>query len=297
MPALLLPLFGAALIGVTLGLLGSGGSIFTVPILHYGLGWPEKQAVAGSLFVVGSISLIALLPRIRARGVLWSTALQFGLPGLLGTFAGAYGSRWVPGALQMLLFAAVMAAAAYFMFRPAAASFAARPSRAPWRVGLDGFGVGAITGLVGVGGGFMIVPALVLLSGLDIHLAVGTSLSIIVANSSIGLWEHLRLLAERGIQLDWPILWLFVGIGSLGSLLGGRLAGRIPRALLQKGFAAVLVAMALLILGTQLHGCLTSQSAVGEENNAPHEVRHQSANGPTQDQPPPAGPTLTPEGA
>jgi uncharacterized protein len=257
MPALLLPLLGAALIGVTLGLLGSGGSIFTVPVLHYGLGWSAKQSVAGSLFVVGAISLIALLPRLTSHGVLWRTALGFGLPGLLGTFLGAYASRWIPGEVQMLVFACVLGAAAFFMARPAPAAESERAPRAAWKLGLDGFGVGTITGLVGVGGGFMIVPALVLLSGLDIHLAVGTSLLIIVANSSVGLYEHLRLLAERQIPLDWSVLWLIVGVGGLGSLLGGQLARHIPRRLLQRGFAFVLAAMAMVILGLQVHAHLT----------------------------------------
>lgn len=258
MPALLLPLTGALLIGLTLGLLGSGGAILTVPVLHFGLGWHEKQAVAGSLVVVGAVSLVALVPRAWRGQVRWSRALAFGGPGLLGTLLGASLSRFVPGRLQMGLFGLVVATAAVFMLRGAAARSAAGPARirSPLRVGLDGLGVGLLTGLVGVGGGFLIVPALVLLGGLDLPVAMGTSLAIIAANSAAGLSRHLGVLAGLGLEIDWKTLGWFVALGSLGSLLGARWAQRLPAPILQRGFAGLLACLGLFILGEQLWSCL-----------------------------------------
>jgi uncharacterized membrane protein YfcA len=258
MPALLLPLTGALLIGLTLGLLGSGGAILTVPVLHFGLGWQEKQAVAGSLVVVGAVSLVAMLPRARRGEVRWGRVLGFGGPGMLGTLLGASLSRFVPGGLQMALFGGVVAAAALFMLRNSLAEprTTPRPARGPVQMALDGLLVGLLTGLVGVGGGFLIVPALVLLGGLELQVAMGTSLAIIAANSAAGLGRHLSLLSELGLELDWGTLGLFVALGALGSLFGARWAQRLPRETLQRAFAGLLLALSLFILGEQLLSAL-----------------------------------------
>lgn len=168
---MILAWLGAALIGLSLGLLGSGGSILTVPVLVYLVGEPEKIAIAESLAVVGGISLVGALPYALRRQVDWTSVVWFGIPGVVGTFLGAALSVYLSGAVQLLLFAAVMLLAAVMMFRssPIAGEQGGEQMagpRSPLKVGLEGLVVGVVTGLVGVGGGFLIIPALVLLGGL-----------------------------------------------------------------------------------------------------------------------------------
>lgn len=262
---MLFALLGAALVGLSLGLLGSGGSIFTVPILHYGLGQPEKVAVAGSLFVVGCVSLLAALPQARAGRVDWRMAVVFGIPGVIGTWLGAAASRWVPGPVQLGLFAVVMLVAAVAMFRRPTPRPADAEPRAAWKIGADGLAVGGLTGLVGVGGGFMIVPALVLLGGLEMRTAVGTSLVIIAAKSFSGFAEYLNVLDERGLALDWSVLGTFVGLGALGSFAGTLLGSRIPQAALRKAFSGVLAVMAVAILVAELRAGAGGSSPAGAD--------------------------------
>jgi uncharacterized protein len=253
-----LALLGAVIVGLSLGLLGSGGSILTVPLLVYLVGQPEKVAIAGSLAVVGGIAFAGGIPWALRGAVEWRSVLWFGLPGMLGTVLGAHVSRWIPGNAQLVLFAAVMLVAAWRMARPApAATTAAAPRSRAWIV-VDGLGVGVLTGLVGVGGGFLILPALVLLGGLSMHRAVGTSLWIIAMNAFSGFAKHLFVLDAAGLVLDWRLLGLFTGVGALGSVVGQRLAARLPQALLRRGFAALLVLMGLYIVGRELPALLAS---------------------------------------
>lgn len=245
---MLAALIGALLIGLCLGLLGSGGSILTVPILVFVLGQPEKLAIAGSLAIVGGIALAGALPwtwrrQVDARSLLW-----FGLPGMAGTWAGAWLSQWLSGAAQLGLFAMVMLMAASLMFRsPPAPSAAPAPRRRIAIVG-DGLGVGVLTGLVGVGGGFLIVPALVLLGRLPMQRAIGTSLWIIALKSFTGLIGYLPVIEARGERLDWPLIGLFIGVGALGTLAGMQLAHRMPQQQLKRMFAFFLVLMAIYII-------------------------------------------------
>lgn len=244
-----LALLGALAIGLSLGLLGSGGSILTVPILVYVLGQPEKLAIAGSLAIVGGIALAGALPWAWRRMVDWRSVLWFGLPGMLGTWGGAWLSQWLSGALQLLLFAMVMLLAAVMMFRDIPQPDAL-PRLPRGRIAIigDGLLVGVITGLVGVGGGFLIVPALVLLGGLPVHRAVGTSLWIIALKSATGFLGYLGVLNAAGMQLDWPLIGLFIGIGALGSLLGMRLANQLPQQVLKRAFAVFLLLMGVYIV-------------------------------------------------
>jgi uncharacterized membrane protein YfcA len=257
---------GAALVGVSLGLLGSGGSIFTVPILHYALGQPEKVAVAGSLFVVGCVSLMTAIPQARAGRVDWRLAAAFGLPGVVGTWLGAAASRWVPGPVQLALFALVMLLAAGAMFmRPKSG---ATTRRSAWKIAVDGLSVGILTGLVGVGGGFMIVPALVLLGGLPMHTAIGTSLVIIAAKSFSGFLGYLDVLEELQLELDWQVLWIFIALGILGSLIGARIGARVSQARLRRVFSAVLVVMAVSILAAETVSGGEARAETGSERPA-----------------------------
>lgn len=253
-----LALLGAVIVGLSLGLLGSGGSILTVPLLVYLVGQPEKVAIAGSLAVVGGIALAGALPAALRGGVEWRSVGWFGVPGMAGTVLGAHLSRWLSGDVQLLLFAAVMIVAAWHMARTGAAPPAhAMPRSRAWII-VDGLGVGLLTGLVGVGGGFLIVPALVLLGGLSMHRAIATSLWIIALNAFSGFGKHLLVLDAAGLRLDWLLLGLFTGVGAVGSLVGQRLATRLPQALLRRGFAALLVLMGLYMVSRELPAVLAS---------------------------------------
>lgn len=246
MTSLLWIVLGAASIGLSLGLLGSGGSILTVPILTYLLGMPEKTAVASSLAIVGGISLIGALPALRQGRIDGHALLAFAPPSMLGTLAGAWLAQSLPDGAQLLIFAPVMLLAAWRMARGNAGnSNGARKSA--WAIALAGAGVGVLTGLVGIGGGFLIVPALVVLLGLPMPRAVATSLVLIVLNSAVGLGKYL-LAGGAGLQLDAGVIGLFIAIGGTASMLAGRIAGRIPQRRLRQLFAAVLVLLSVSIL-------------------------------------------------
>lgn len=265
-------ILGAVAIGLTLGLLGSGGSILTVPVLVYLAHEPDKVAIAESLAIVGGIALVGALPYARQKLVDWHSVLYFGIPGLIGTYGGAALARWVPGTIQLALFAVVMILAAVLMFRgnqdleePAGAP---HERQALWKIATEGLLVGVLTGLVGVGGGFLIVPALVLLGGLSMQLAVGTSLLIIAAKSAAGFWKYTDVLAEMGQHVDWGLIGVFTAIGIVGSFVGNALSRRVPQAQLKRGFAAFLVIMGGFILVREgpkaLGGGETEAAAVTE---------------------------------
>ena len=240
---------GAIAIGVSLGLLGSGGSILTVPVLVYLLGQDEKVAIAGSLAIVGTIALAGSLQYLRGRLIDWRNVWLFGLPGMIGTYAGAWIAGYVSGLLQLVIFAGVMLLASYFMLRPIRITSAVpAPARHPGKIVADGLAVGALTGFVGVGGGFLIVPALVLLGGLGMHHAVATSLAIIALKSFAGFWKYLDVLADRGLSLDWTVLSVVTALGVIGSLVGNRLAVRLPHDLLKRGFGIFLILTAAFII-------------------------------------------------
>jgi hypothetical protein len=239
---------GAVAIGVSLGLLGSGGSIITVPVLVYLLGQDEKLAIAGSLFIVGSIALVGSLQYIRLGMVDWRNVVVFGLPGMAGTWLGALLAAFVPGIVQLTIFALVMLLASYLMLRPVDLERADTVRRATWKIGIDGLVVGVLTGLVGVGGGFLIVPALVLLGGLAIHTAVATSLVIIALKSYSGFIKYLDVLDAQELTLDWNVLMIVTALGIVGSIAGAKIANRIPQQRLKRGFGYFLIVMGVYIL-------------------------------------------------
>ena len=245
---------GALCIGLSLGLLGSGGSILTVPVLVFLVGEPEKVAIAESLAIVGAIALIGAGPYATRRLVDWRSVAVFGAPGIVGAYLGAAASRYVSGTTQLTLFGIVMLGAAVLMLRPPKLSDAdiERAPRATWKIAVDGLLVGAVTGLVGVGGGFLIVPALVLLGGLPMHRAVGTSLVIIALKSASGFVKYLDVLADLQLSVDVGLIAMFVVLGSAGSFLGNWLAARTPQARLREGFAVFLVVMGVFVLYTRL---------------------------------------------
>ena len=259
---MMLAFFGALAVGLSLGLLGSGGSILTVPVLIYLLGQDEKTAIAGSLFIVGAIALAGGAQFAARRQVDWRSVWLFGPPGMLGTYAGAWLGGLVSGALQLAVFSAVMLLAAALMFKPPALPSEAgeRPpgatadasTRGAGKVVMDGLLVGVLTGFVGVGGGFLIVPALVLLGGLPMHLAVGTSLLLIALKSFTGFVKYLDVLGQLGLHLDWPTVLVVTGVGIAGSFIGRTLGSRFSQARLRRLFSFFLVAIGLFILSRTL---------------------------------------------
>ncbi|MEE4244908.1 MAG: sulfite exporter TauE/SafE family protein, partial [Kangiellaceae bacterium] len=218
-------LLGAAAIGLSLGLLGSGGSILTVPVLVYLVGQEEKIAIAGSLFVVGSIAVLGTIPYLRQKLVDWKTVWMFGIPGMAGTYIGAWLSVLLSGVMQLAIFAFVMFAASYFMLKPQKDLKSDHPGeRHVIKIVIDGLVVGILTGVVGVGGGFLIVPALVLLGGLSMRVAVASSLMIIALKSYSGFVKYLDVLNEAGKSLDWTVLTIMIALGGAGTLFGNHIA-------------------------------------------------------------------------
>ncbi len=244
---MILSWIGALLVGISLGLLGSGGSILTVPVLIYLAGEQEKVAIAESLGIVGAISLAGFIPYALKKQVHWRSVILFGLPGMAGTYGGAMIAGFVSGTFQLLLFAVVMIVAATLMFLDKTKNISPNDknkiSHTWWKIVLEGLAVGILTGLVGVGGGFLIVPALVLLGGLPMSFAVGTSLIIIALKSFSGFFKYMDVLANLNLSMNWELIFIFSLIGAAGSLVGKTVGTKISNEVLKKGFALFLVVM------------------------------------------------------
>jgi uncharacterized membrane protein YfcA len=260
MTAVVLTVVLAAGIGVSLGLLGGGGSILAVPLLVYVAGLPAKEAIATSLFVVGTTSAVAVLPHALAGRVRWRTGLIFGLAGMTGAYAGGRLAAYVPGGILLTAFALMMLATAAAMIRGRRSSTAKPiPDELPiLRVIADGIVVGLITGLVGAGGGFLVVPALALLGGLPMPVAVGTSLVVIAMKSFAGFAGYLST-----VDVHWGLTAAVTASAVLGSLAGGRLAGHIREDILRKAFGWFVVAMGVFVLAQQLPANLRILTAAG----------------------------------
>ena len=239
----------SVLIGLTLGLLGGGGSMLTVPILIYVLGVEPKSAIATSLLVVGLTSAVGVVSHARAGRVRLRTGLLFGAAGMAGAYAGGRLAHFLPARLLLLAFAAMMVATAVAMLRgrrkPAPTSSVGELPMG--RVLAQGAAVGAVTGLVGAGGGFLVVPALSLLGGLPMAAAVGTSLLVIAMQSLAGFAGYLG-----HVPVDLRLGALVVAFAIAGILVGGRLAGRVPQPALRKAFGWFVLAMAVFLTAKQL---------------------------------------------
>ena len=247
--ALVLTLLLSVLIGVSLGLLGGGGSILTVPILTYVAGLDPKEAIAASLFVVGATSAVSAVEHARKRRVKWRTGLVFGAAGMAGAFGGGLLGGHIPGTVLMIAFALMMVATSVAMIRGRKGrTTRAHDGELPvGKVVLEGLIVGLVTGLVGAGGGFLVVPALALLGGLPMPVAVGTSLVVIALKSFAGLGGYLTT-----VTLDWALVGGVTAAAVIGSLVGARLAGRLPEAGLRKGFGVFVLVMGVFVLVQEL---------------------------------------------
>lgn len=256
----------ALAVGVVLGAMGGGGAVLAVPALVTLLDQTPQQATTSSLVVVGVTALVALVPHARRGHVRVGQGVTFGLVGIAGSVAGSAVAGRLPGTALMLAFAALLLIVAALMLRralrptpvgadevPAGPMLTLRPLTCACprvaRLAVTATVVGLLTGLLGVGGGFVVVPALVLALALPMPVAVGTSLVVIALNcvtafvSRIALWEN---------DLDWQLIGTFTAVAVLGSLAGARLADRVPARALTAGFAALLLAVAVHTAGTNL---------------------------------------------
>lgn len=239
----------ALLVGVVLGLLGGGGSLLAVPIFLYVFHVPPKPAIAMSLVVVGMSALVGFLTHWRQGTVSVRVAVLFGALAMTGAFAGARLARHVPAPVQLSLFTAFALSAAVMMLRdslrapaPARAQpFEHAPRFSPL-LGVLAVAVGGLTALIGAGGGFLIVPALVLIGDVPVKAAVGSSLLIIAMNATSGVGGYLGQVA-----FDWRLVGWFTGIAAVGAIAGTRLMHRLPAARIKQGFAIM-----ILVLGTYL---------------------------------------------
>jgi uncharacterized protein len=252
--------------GLTLGMIGGGGSILTVPILVYLFSVDPVVATAYSLFIVGLTALVGGISYFNKGAVDLKTGFIFAVP----SFVGVYLTRAyvVPGLpdpvftlagmviskplLIMMIFALLMLAASISMIRPKKQSASGKSNLSPilkaLLIGAEGLIVGAVTGFVGAGGGFLIIPALVVLVGLPMRLAVGTSLFIIATKSLIGFIGDL----QQGMEIDWLLMFSIAGIALVGLFLGMKLSDRVPESLLKRGFGFFVLIVGTLILIDQI---------------------------------------------
>lgn len=240
----------AVFVGIALGLLGGGGSILTVPLLAYVAGMDAKQAIATSLLVVGVTSAVGAVSHARAGRVQWRTGLIFGAAGMAGAYAGGLLARFIPGTVLLIGFAVMMIATAVAMLR---GRKNVQPTEGAHRMPVpkiiaEGLVVGLVTGLVGAGGGFLVVPALALLGGLPMPVAVGTSLIVIAMKSFAGLAGYLS-----SVQIDWGLALAVTAAAVVGALIGARLTAMIDPDALRKAFGWFVLGMSSVILAQEIH--------------------------------------------
>lgn len=234
----------SALIGLSLGLIGGGGSILTVPILVYFLGVSVHDAVGMSLAVVGATSLFGAYMHRRKGNVEMRSGLLFGLAGVIGAFWGAPLTHMVAPNVLLLIFAGLMLVVAVSMlWRGRHADDEAHGEANVFKASAAGFGVGVMTGFLGVGGGFLIVPALVFFGGLPVRRAIGTSLLVIALNCAAGLFGHLSY-GLFDLSLTFWVTILAVG----GAVFGTILSQRFSAANLQKSFAVLVLVVAVFLM-------------------------------------------------
>lgn len=240
----------AVFVGIALGLLGGGGSILTVPLLAYVAGMDAKAAIATSLLVVGVTSAIGAVSHARAGRVQWRTGLIFGAAGMAGAYAGGVLARFIPGTVLLIGFAVMMIATAVAMLRGRKNMAAAEGNhRLPMpKIIAEGLVVGLVTGLVGAGGGFLVVPALALLGGLPMPVAVGTSLIVIAMKSFAGLAGYLS-----SVQINWAVALAVTAAAVVGALVGARLTAMVNPDSLRKGFGWFVLVMSSVILAQEIH--------------------------------------------
>jgi len=261
---------GALIIGLTLGMLGSGGSALTVPVLVYLVGHTAKESIAESMAIVGLISVVVAFPYAKSKLIDWRSVWYFGIPGMFGTFIGAWLGGIATETLQLVVFGGVLLAAAYLMLtnpqneNDKNDGDTATIDRSPiWKIALEGTVVGVITGFVGVGGGFLIVPALVILGKLPMRLAIGTSLVIVALKAAVGFAKYEHYLLAHNSSVDGQTILVFVILGIVGSLIGHTINARLNQRVLQQVFAGFLFLIGGFVIlheGSKLAGPATSDA-------------------------------------
>jgi len=231
-------------IGLSLGLLGGGGSLLTVPALVYFVGQSPRAAVTTSLAIVGANSMVGAIFHGSHGRLDLKVALVFGSAGMLASYLAADISKHISPELLLVAFAFLMIGIAFMLLlRRTKEQETAHMSRPLWMVFASGAGVGLLTGILGVGGGFLVVPALVMLVGLPVPTAIGTSLIVIAMNSIAGFLGHLG----TGVA-DWMAILVFTSAGLLGTFSGMKLSRQLSSSKLQKAFAVFVIALAIFLL-------------------------------------------------
>jgi uncharacterized membrane protein YfcA len=244
---LVLALILSLVIGVALGALGGGGAILMLPMLVYVLHLDPKAAIATSLFVVGATSVVGTGAHARAHGVAWRIGAFFGAAAMGGAFISGRVAHRVPSTVLLVLFGLVMVTTAIAMLRGRSETTGDAP---PLRVGRTlalGVAVGLVSGLVGAGGGFLIVPALTLFGGLPMRKSIGTSLFVIALQSFAGFAGHLA-----HVDVDWGLVLGITGVAVAGSIVGASVGKLVPASHLRQGFAWLVIAMGLFLFAKQL---------------------------------------------
>lgn len=246
---LVLIIIVAIFIGLSLGLLGSGGAILTTPALTYIVGQDEKTAIASSLAIVALISLSGALKYQQHKLINWPVVLQFGISSMLASYMSAGFSVYLTGPQQLTLFAIIMLLSGVSMLKSKVAiDHQSSASHSAIKLFFIGIMVGSITGLVGVGGGFLIVPALLAFTRMSILNAVATSLTIITLQSGTGFFKYYSMAGEHDLNFNWQVIAIFALIGSISSLFGHKISSAIPQEKLKKSFAILLFFMAIFII-------------------------------------------------
>ncbi|OON78740.1 sulfite exporter TauE/SafE family protein [Streptomyces tsukubensis] len=244
MTVLILALIAGAVVGLALGALGGGGSVLAVPALIYLLGFTPAAATTASLIIVTATSLTALLAHARAGRVRWRPGAAFAAAGIVPAAAAGAVAAHLPQAVLTIAFAATAAVAAVRMLRPARTARQGGGDVRQGKAAGAGAGLGALTGLLGVGGGFLAVPALVTVLAFEMEAAVGTSLLVISVNSLSSLATR----SGAAVSLDWAVIGPFIGAAILGAWDGKRMAAKVSGSGLQRIFAVVLLAVAAFML-------------------------------------------------
>ncbi len=252
--------FLSIFIGAAVGLLGGGGSILTTPLLVYVLDFTAKEAITASLFVVGVTSLFGLISHARAGRVQWRTGLIFGATGMTGAFIGGQVGSHLPGTLLLGAFSVMMGVTAVAMIRGRKSIKSAHHKGLPvFRIIFDGLVVGLVTGLVGAGGGFLVVPALALLGGLPMPIAIATSLLVVSMKSFAGFAGYALQFGNGSFvslnpetEINWSVTLIVTAGAVIGALIGSRMVGKIHPDKLRKGFGWFVLVMAFFVLSQQI---------------------------------------------
>jgi uncharacterized membrane protein YfcA len=235
--------------GLSLGLLGGGGSVLAVPILVYVLDVETKAAIASSLLVVGTTAAVGLVRHAHVGNVRWRTGLLFAGLSMIGAYAGGRAAAHVPGAILLVLLGGTMIATAIALLRSdrGPTTTTQRRHATPAAVLLQALALGGFMGLIGAGGGFLLVPTLLLLGGLSMHEAIATSLLVIALNSVAGFAGHVQ-----HATVDWTAAALVAGVAAGGAVSGGVLATHLPPHALRRAFACLILGIGVFLLAEQL---------------------------------------------